>query len=409
VRIACALSLLATVACGDDGPATTPDAPAGPDAPPSNCQTQGATGQFIRRAGNPQLTAGAPLFDDGQVDLYMEDPDVHWDGAQWVAYWSATHAESFTAKDRVRLFRRATSTDRVTWTVDEEPALVQDTSPESWERSFLDAPTVALNPDAPADRRYIMLYAAADDLFQPAHYSYPAYRIGAAFSADGRTFTRISAEESPHDVEGLVLTPRQVFSTFDGVIGDPELVVVDGVYHLYFSSFSCSGSSCETPRSHGVAHATSTDGIHWTIVDAPVRSLLRSADLTSGGDKPSVVYDPLHCNWELWLRHDSTQDVAGQPIDFDNMAGLYRAWSTDGETWNVNYAFRRDFEWDATKPGEKLGLRGGADVAIQGYGRMMLYVGFDDTDVPSGFELPSRSGGAQPATMTLDVATRDLP
>lgn len=382
----------------------------GVDAPPSECRAQGAIGQFIRRAGNPQITTGAPLFTDGKVDLHMEDPDVHWDGAQWVAYWGANHASAFGADDRVRLIRRATSTDRVNWTVDDEPALVQNAEPGAWENMFLDAPTVVFNPDAPADRRYLMLYAGADSLFHVPRYPFPAYRIGAAFSADGRTFTRISESESPHGVEGLVLTPQQVFSAkFDGVVADPELVVVDGVYHLFFSSFSCSGASCETPETRGVAHATSKDGIQWTVEEAPVRSLLRTSELTSGGEQPSVVYDPVHCNWELWLRHDGEQDVAGQPVDFSNMAGVYRASSTDGVSWSVNYAFTRDFSWDPTKPGESLGLRTGADVAIQGNGRLMLYVGFDDDDVPSGFVLPSRGGGTQPATMTLNVATRDLP
>jgi hypothetical protein len=39
----------------------------------------------------------------------------------------------------------------------------------------------------------------------------------------------------------------------------------------------------------------------------------------------------------------------------------------------------------------------------------MLYVGFDDDSVPTGFALPLRAGGSTPGVFTLNVATRDLP
>lgn len=411
LRVSLVLSLV-TVGCGgDDGATPVPDAgPSTPDAPPSACQPQGAIGQLIRRAGNPQMIAGGEPSGEGEIDLSIEDPDLHWDGEQWVAYWATTHASSATSADGVRLIRRATSPDRTTWTLDDEPALIQHTAAEGWESFAFGAPTVAFNPDAAPDRRYLLLYAAASAAFHPTHHAVPAYRIGAAFSADGKTFTRVPAAESPHGADGLVLSPAQIVAaTSDGVITDPELVVVDGVYHLYFSSFSCTGASCEVPESRGVAHATSSDGVHWTVHEAPIRSLLRTSERTSGGEQPSVIYDPVRCKWELWLRHDTAEEVASQPIDLGNMAGLYHADSTDGRSWSINYAFARAFAWDATKPGERLGMRGGADVALRGNGRLLLYVGFDDEDVPDGFELPTRGGGAQPAVMTLNIATRDLP
>jgi hypothetical protein len=122
-----------------------------------------------------------------------------------------------------------------------------------------------------------------------------------------------------------------------------------------------------------------------------------------------VLYDPIHCKWELWLRSDGPPDVASQPVDFNNMAGVYRAESTDGRNWSVNYAFQRDFAWMSSEPSEKLGLLAGADVAMNGNGRLMLYVGFDDRNVPSGFVLPLRAGGATPGVFALNIATRDLP
>ena len=77
-------------------------------------------------------------------------------------------------------------------------------------------------------------------------------QIGAAFSADGRVFARIPADESPYsntslswcegcNVSGLVLWGRDVFpglsGVADGLVADPDLAVDDaGVIHAFFSS-----------------------------------------------------------------------------------------------------------------------------------------------------------------------------
>lgn len=379
------------------------------------CQNQGAIGQFIRRAGNPRVLPGT-LFSDARMDIHIADPDVHWDGSKWVVYWAAGHGSGYTAPDLVAIIRRATSVDRMTWTLDDAPSFSKSLDGTAWDRVNTETPTVIYNPAAPANRRYLMMYSGSDGVFPHPGYTFANYQIGAAFSADGITFTRVPASESPHGKDGLVLTGRQVYPTgSDGIVADPELALVDGIYHLFFSSFSCSGTNCATMDSFGVAHATSTDGIHWTIAEAPVRSLLRTSALTSGGQQPSVIYDSIHCRWEMWLRNDlgtPTNEVANQPVDFNNMAGVYKAESTDGLSWNVNYVFNRDFAWAPTDPsagGEDLGLLTGADVGMNGNGRLMLYVGFDDENVPSGFALPTRGGGFQPGVFTLNIATRDLP
>ena len=404
--------LLLMAACGDDG-ATPVDAPPTPiDAPPGMCQTQGAIGQFIRRAPNPKTLSPAlgAAFSDGKMDIHLADPDVHWDGSTWGAYWAAKHGTSYTSNDLVPVIRRATSTDRMTWTIDDAPSLIASTDATAWDRVDTEAPTVVFNPNAPADRRYLMLYAGSDGPFPHAAHSFANYQIGAAFSADGKTFTRIPAAMSPHGKDGLVLTGEQVYPAgSDGIVADPELVLVNGVYHLYFSSFSCSGTDCATVQTFGVAHAYSGDGITWTVEEAPIRSLLRTSALTSGGQQPSVIYDADRCKWEMWLRSDNTGDTSAQPVSFNNMAGVYRAESTDGENWSVNFAFQRDFAWLSNEAGEELGLRTGADVAANGTGRLMLYVGFDDDNVPTDFALPLRAGGTTPGVFTLNVATRDLP
>jgi hypothetical protein len=241
-------------------------------------------------------------------------------------------------------------------------------------------------------------------------YTFQDYAIGAAFSADGVTFTRVPAAESPKGKAGLVLAGEDAFpGSADAMVADPEVVFVGGTYHLWFSSFACSGASCGTVDAYGISHATSTDGIHWTVEAAPVRSLLRaSADLTSGAGQPSVVYDSVHCRWEMWLTSDLAGEHDAQPVTSDNMAGVYNATSANGTSWTINYLFARDVVWDQTAAGEHLGLRTGADVAQRDTGRYMVYVGFDDQNVPSGSLLPTTSG-TTPGVSTLNLATRDAP
>lgn len=395
--------------CGGSDPAA-PDAPApdAPDAPASQCLPIPATGQFVRRA-NPRVLPGAP-FSDGDLSLGIADPDVRWDAAagRYEAYYLAPHAAAFGAPS-TPMIRRATSPDHASWTVDDAPALAASTDPGAWDRVYLASPTVIHDPSAPADRRYLMMYAGGSRAF-PFGHGEPELSIGAAFSADGVWFTRVPAAASPHGQDGLVITGAQVYPGATGaLLGDPELALVDGTYHLWFSSLACSGPSCETITDAGVAHATSTDGIAWTVLEAPVRSLLRaSADRTSGGSRPSVIYDAPRCRYEMWLTSDAPGELDAQPVALANTRGVFHADSTDGITWFVRYDRPRDLAWSATEAGEHLGMAAGADVAANGTGRLMLYVGYDDQGVPAGFELPDRAGGVRPGVTALNVATRDL-
>lgn len=416
-RVICFVTIFSVAACGGDGATPTDAAPIDEmaiDGPQMQCENQGATGQFNRRAGNPRVLPGS-AFTDGKLDIHIADPDVRWDAASstWEAYWAAGHGSSYMASDLVPVIRRATSPDRMTWTVDDAPVFSAPADTSAWDHGNTETPTVVYNPSAPADRRYLLMYSGSNATFHA--FGFPDYAIGAAFSADGKTFTRVPASESPFGKAGLVLEASQIHAAgSDGIVADPELVLVGSTYHLFFSSFTCSGTGCATIDSYGVSHATSTDGIHWTIEAAPIRSLLRTSALTSGGAQPSVIYDAIHCKWEMWLKSDSDADVMSQPVAFNNMAGVYKAESVDGLSWNVNYAFSRDLAWMQTEPGEGLGLLTGVDVAANGNGRLMLYVGFDDQNVPSGFVLPLRSPPAAPNSFTagvfaLNVATRDLP
>lgn len=400
--------------CGDGGSGADPDAAADarPDARPTTCQPLPAMGQLTRRDGNPRLVAGA-AFPGGMIDTAIFDPDVHYDAAaqRYVAYYMAPHAPAFGAPE-IQQIRRATSADKFAWTVDDEPVLAASSDAGAWDRRDTRMPSVAINPDAAPDRRYLMVYAGAAGASPFPGAVRPSFAIGAAFSADGVAFARVPAAESPHGEAGLVLTGAQVYpAAVDAAVFDPEVVYVGGVYHLFFSSHACDGAQCANTTELGVAHATSADGVTWTVEAAPVPSLLRAvADRRSGGQQPSVVYDATHCRWELWLTNDVGTESHAQPVELENSMGVYAAESSDGKTWSVAYASPRALPWTAGVAGERLGRQGGADVAQHSTGRLMLYVGYDDQNIPAGATLPDRSAnGSRPGVTTLNIATRDLP
>lgn len=398
---------------GDGGDAAgTPDGStdARPDSPPSSCLSLGVTGQLLRRAGNPRLAAG-PVFPDGGRSVAIADPDVRWDAAaaRYELFYGAPHAAAFGDPPE-HLIRRATSPDRMTWTIDDAPALRPSADPAGWDRGRVEAPSVIENPAASPDRRYLMVYAGSSGALPFPGSGLPDHGIGAAFSADGVTFTRVPAAASPHGKEGLVLTGKQAYpASAAATVSDPELALVGGIYHLWFSSLAC-GPGCGAFTERGVGHAVSADGLTWVLDETPVRSLLRAAaDRTSGGRKPTVVYDEPHCRYELWLSSDLPGDVGAQPAALDNTAGIYAAESTDGRLWSVRYDRPRAHEWTAAA-GEALGMHAGADIAQNGAGRLLLYTGYSDEDVPAGFTLPDRAAGTpRPGVLTLNVATRDLP
>ncbi len=399
--------LAAVAACGGSG--ALPDSAVVDVLPDAFvCQSIGALPAFQRLGGNPSMVAGEHIFTDLQVDTSIADPSLSWSDAAQVfdLYYATRHATTY-ADAGVQEIRHAQSADLSGFSLDDEPSLVANPDPDAWDNINTETPTVVFNPTAPPAQRYLMMYSGANGPF--AYESgFPNYAIGAAFSEDGKHFARITADQSPHGQAGLVLTGQDAYPTAIGaIVADPELALVDGTYHLFFSSYACGGAGC-LPTAYGIGHATSTDGIHWTVAEAPVASLLFDpSDPVSGGAQPSVIYDPVHCLWEMWIS-DSPTDTAAQPVQFNNMAGPWHATSTDGVTWTPDYAgMTRDLIWSSIAPGEDRGLLTGPDVAIDGDARYMAYVGFSDQDVPADFYLPDMSpAGFEPAVMTLDIATR---
>ena len=373
------------------------------------CSPQSAVGAFYRREPNPRFIAGTHMFTGGALDTAIADPDLHWDEAtqRWRLYYQSPHGMTFDPPG-APVLRHATSPDLAAWTFEDTPSLTLPVDGAAWDATHVTSPSVVYNPDAPPDRRYLMMYSGASGTLP--NWPFPAYSIGAAFSADGKTFTRVPAAQTPKFQDGLVFTGADAYpGSMGAIVADPEVVFFEGTYHLWFSSFGCSGIDCQTIDARGIGHATSADGIFWQLEAAPVPSLLRaSADAASGGAQPSVVYDALHCRWEMWQTNDLVTDTNNQTVALANMAGVWHATSMNATSWSINYNGTRDLVWDEEAAGEGLGLRTGADVALKGTGRYMVYVGFDDENVPSGSLLPTQNATTA-GVMTLNVATRDAP
>jgi hypothetical protein len=391
--------------------------PAALVAPAAAACTAAVDAPFQRSPVNPRLLPGQ-RFSDGGIDTIIADPDLHWDvpTQSWSLYYMSGHGSSFLAP-LVQTIRHATSCDGLTFSVVDTPALAAAADPAAWDHTNTETPSVAYNPDAPPARRYLLVYSGAGTTLQaPGGVSIAMYGIGAAFSADGVEFTRVTAALSPHGAAGQVLTGADVYpSAHLAVVADPEVVYRNGIYHLWFSSYACAGATagvCDTTLAYGVGHATSSDGIHWAPDrDVPIASLLRiPSNPATGPAQPSVVWDAIRDRWEMWATSDAAGETAAQPVVFNNMAGVWHATSHDGAAWQIDYQGARDLTWDPSAPGEHLGLLTGADVAQRGDERRMVYVGFDDRNVPPGFFVPIRSSpGFMSGVFALNVATRPRP
>jgi hypothetical protein len=324
-------------------------------------------GSFARCTKNPLLRAGATTA-DGRVELSIGDPDVFFDEDEgvWKAWWSTGVAPAFSAPDaQIQMgIKYATSQDGATWSVQQALTIQAEPGSGAWDQLKLETPSVVKIPWNPSERRYLLAYAGAQaqrtvDL-GTSQLGVPWYQLGVAFSADGKTFARLPAAESPYanastgfsDVAGLVLLGKDAFPDLpdvaDGLLADPELVVDGDTVHLFFSSMPVNAQM--QPLAYGVSHATSKDGIHFTP--------------QPNNPQVSVAF-----------------------------------------SWSAQPA-QRYLTWDPNAPGEVYGLIAAGDMALREGIHRYYYPGWSSKDVPAGFVCPLRDGSYPPAVIVLDLAIR---
>ncbi len=359
-----------------------------------------------KRDPTPILTAGARR--DGLLDIAIGDPDVLYDKdtGMWHLWYQTGRASSYTSSDNRMVIRHAQSKDAGSnWMVDSEPALTLPEDSSAWDANYSETPSVVYDPNAPADRRYKLYYSGASGMHP---LGFPDYQIGLAISADGRNFTRIPASESPYHQAGLVLRAADalpdVKNLAGGIVADPEVQLIDGIYHLWFSSFA--NDADNRFLAFGISHATSADGIHWKASpNNPIPSL-RNSD-NAGGQQPSVAWNSELERWEMWFTSDTDKETAQIPSAFNPSLGFWRATSKDAITWEVDYSAPRDVYWRPASLDENNGLLTGGEVVIVDGIRHLFYTGWGSVNVPEGFIVPVRDSRKYvPAVLNLIHATQ---
>ena len=159
------------------------------------------------------------------------------------------------------------SVDGKNWKVSEDAALEPSVTPGIWDSGSVDAPVVLVNADAVPARRFMMWYSGSSGSGDNQ-----IAGIGLAFSADGKTFTRVTADESPYKVAGLVINAQDTFpgmpAVKGGLLSEPRVVFMDGRYQMWFSKIGA-GDGGEI-ISAGVSKADSQDGINWKTGNDPL-------------------------------------------------------------------------------------------------------------------------------------------
>lgn len=415
--------LLATTltACGGGSGGVAPALPPASQLPLAAAEPppEADDGSWRRLDTNPLLVPGPDPAPATTYATALADPTVRWDAAlgRWRAWFSTTVKDRARpdAAGRMRILH-AESADGVRWTLQAEPAFAAADDPAAWDHTHAETPCVLTNPDptAPPERRWLLFYAGGNldaDIAagRSTVGSYPFYQIGLAWSADGRRFTRA---EVVGGQPGLVLGASQVLGTVagfaDGLVADPEAVVVDGAIRLWCSSMAV--ATDRSPLAFGISHARSADGTAWSCPVANPLPSLRRAGEVAGGEQPAVIYDPASLRYEMWFRNDSAADKARLPTAWFSTAGFWRAISADGVEWTPDYR-ARDVTWDAQRAYEAYGLLTGCAVVRRDGVDRLFYCAWSSAGVPDQalYRLPLQDGRVVPAVTAFASASRRAP
>lgn len=376
------------------------------------------TTEWQRQAENPLIV---PTLNFTTVDQGPADPSVLFDTAdnKWKV-WLASTSKDTASGATTGVIRYAESSDGIDWTIPQTVFQVSSDA-SAWDHTAVETPTVMKNPDpaAPPERRFLMWYSGANtDLAasqnRPA--TFPYYQIGLAYSADGKRFTRHTPGLG--GFQGLVLTPGPLIAGVglsapfgDGLVADPVVLHKDNLFHMWFSTFvesvpSPASPNGRVPVSFGISHMTSVDGVNWTATNAnPLASLFKPGSI-SGGQQPSVLFNPATNQYEMWFSNDSDAERRSVPCSFHSVTGFWRAVSGDGVNWTPDYT-RRSLEYDPGIAYESLGFLTGVAVVLDGGFYRAYYTAWGTERSPSQFayQCPDQQGNPIPAVLTFNRAS----
>ena len=261
-----------------------------------------------RSAENPVLTGNGASIED------LADPSVIYDNGVF-KMWAGCVGDDKTLASVCY----SESIDGISWSQPEivfTPRIGTDT----WDNQKVEIPTVIKDDTEPDDnKRYKMWYGGANSITPDNTV------IGYAFSPDGKTWTRLAEEESPHGEAGLVMIPG--FEVGDaGVVSDPTTIKIDGSYHMWYNSFGANNEIM-------ISYATSSNGYNWdknasnpVVQPTEIWEDLGPGDISKDVSQPFVGIHPI--SGEFYLLYGSFNATVYETYD-----GFGFASSGDGVDW----------------------------------------------------------------------------
>jgi hypothetical protein len=144
-------------------------------------------------------------------------------------------------------------------------------------------PNGADTPGDPYSFHYVMLYDTSTEGKGPGA---SIEQVGLAYSADGLNWKRFGIEP--------IFIPSGNGADWDGSHHFGAKVIKMKQYHMFYSGSNNQIDSATTlPYAHGIGHAVSADGIHWTADSSnPVFIYSNGVDWRNAKTyTPSVIYD----------------------------------------------------------------------------------------------------------------------
>ncbi len=146
-------------------------------------------------------------------------------------------------------------------------------------------PNSTSTPGQPYTFPYVMFFDTSTEGTGPG---LSVEQIGLAYSNDGVTWTRFGSVP--------IVIPSGSATAWDGNYAfRPSIILVQGIYHMFYSGSNDLIDPLTTiPYAHGIGHASSSDGINWTLdPDNPI--FIYSDGVAWRNSRtytPSVLFDP---------------------------------------------------------------------------------------------------------------------
>ena len=318
----------------------------------------------------PIHTAGSTF--GNFIEIGVSDPDVTYEETTdtWSIYYASHLGTQYSGNNNYHgVIRRITQSGDGPIEVGQSPVLGKGSG---WDSIRIETPCVISDPGS-TDGEYKLYYSGASE-FHPG--GFPNYNIGMAISDSPNTFFRVPINP--------IITIQDVFpNAAGGVVADPEVVKVNGVYVMFFSSYA-HGPNLEYIY-FGISWALSPNGVNW----------FHLGGLVEGAAQPSIIRTPMQ--YELYYTKHVGNELQNIPSTFNPTIGVWRNVTNNGG-WNEQP--NRPFVWRQNEPYENLGILTGVDVVWANNRRNYIYVGMSTVNPPQDFYIPTQ-GGFTPGTFYL--------